>query len=241
MDNEKKKQEEALRRFRMRECNILVSSSVLEEGIDFVKCNLVIMFDPPSSFHRYIYTKVKCKSMGGSLIHMSCDSPKLEADLKRYKCLEASLLSHCTNQASVPQEDLEADSLVHLVPGYPPTSNPVPLTLSNSILILNRYCAKLPSDTFTRLTPSWTVEPASCGGYYSALFLPINSPVKSLIVGDVMPSLALARRSAAFTACVKLHQHGELDDNMMPVEKDSLIPKEMLLMTKGRDENRNGV
>ena len=240
MDNEKKKQEEALRRFRMRECNILVSSSVLEEGIDFVKCNLVIMFDPPSSFHRYIYTKVKCKSMGGSLIHMSCDSPKLEADLKRYKCLEASLLSHCTNQASVPQEDLEADSLVHLVPGYPPTSNPVPLTLSNSILILNRYCAKLPSDTFTRLTPSWTVEPASCGGYYSALFLPINSPVKSLIVGDVMPSLALARRSAAFTACVKLHQHGELDDNMMPVEKDSLIPKEMLLMTKGRDENRNG-
>ena len=32
------------------------------------------------------------------------------------------------------------------------------LSLNNSILILNRYCAKLPSDTFTRLTPTWTVQ-----------------------------------------------------------------------------------
>ena len=58
VENERKKQEEALRRFRMRECNILVSSSVLEEGIDFVKCNLVILFDHPDTFHRYVYTKV---------------------------------------------------------------------------------------------------------------------------------------------------------------------------------------
>ena len=33
-----------------------------------------------------------------------------------------------------------------------------PLSLNSSILILNRYCAKLPSDTFTRLTPTWTVQ-----------------------------------------------------------------------------------
>ena len=32
------------------------------------------------------------------------------------------------------------------------------LSLNTSILVLNRYCAKLPSDTFTRLTPIWTVQ-----------------------------------------------------------------------------------
>jgi hypothetical protein len=32
------------------------------------------------------------------------------------------------------------------------------LGLNTAILVLNRYCAKLPSDTFTRLTPIWTVQ-----------------------------------------------------------------------------------
>ena len=239
VDNERKKQEEALRRFRMRECNILVSSSVLEEGIDFVKCNLVIMFDPPASFHRYIYAKVKCKSVGGSLVHLSSDTEQLLADLRRYKCLESSLLAQCTNQASKPQEDAEADSLVHLCPGYPSGDGgqQPPLSLSNAILVLNRYCAKLPSDTFTRLTPSWTVEPASSGGHYCVLFLPINSPLKRLVVGAVMPSPSLARRSAAYTACVALHEAGELDGGMMPVGKESLLTREMINITKGNEWN----
>ena len=223
VESERKKQEEALRRFRMRECNILVSSSVLEEGIDFVKCNLVIMFDPPSSFHRYVYTKVKCKSVGGSLVHLSHSPGELLADLRRYKCLERSLLSHCTNQAAPAEEDLAADQSVGLCPAYPPEAAAPPLTLSTAVLILNRYCAKLPSDTFTRLTPSWTVEPGSQGGHYCVLFLPINSPLKKLLVGKVMPSPALARRSAAYTACVELHRIGELDDMMVPVGKESLL------------------
>ena len=54
--------------------------------------------------------------------------------------------------------------------------------------MLNRYCAKLLSDTFTRLIPSWTVELASDGGHYFVLFLPINYPLKNLVVGQVMPS-----------------------------------------------------
>jgi len=224
-ENERKKQEEALRRFRMRECNILVSSSVLEEGIDFVKCNLVILFDPPGSFHRYIYTKVKCKSVGGSLIHLSNNCEQLISELRRFRCLEKTIIKHCTNQAADTQEDYDADQLVSLAPGYPSPTPSAPLTLSTAVLVLNRYCAKLPSDTFTRLTPSWTVEPSPEGGYYCVLFLPINSPLKGLIIGQVMPSGALARRSAAYNACIQLHSMGELDNMMMPVGKESVLPK----------------
>lgn len=53
-------------------------------------------------------------------------------------------------------------------------------TLSNSIGIVNRYCARLPSDTFTRLVPLWKLETVNDGDktkYKCSLRLPINSPV----------------------------------------------------------------
>ena len=75
-----------------------------------------------------------------------------------------------------------------------------------------------------------------------------------VIVMILMPSPALARRSAAYTACVELHKvimimimimitimilmmimiHkiGELDDNMMPVGKESFLTKDMITITK---------
>jgi len=47
-----------------------------------------------------------------------------------------------------------------------------------------RYCAKLPSDTFTHLTPKCHIEEvAEDDTYYRAVIrLPINSPVKYPIV-----------------------------------------------------------
>ena len=53
-----KKQEDLLRRFRNRDVNLLVSTSVLEEGVDVPRCNLVVRFDMPNNFRSYIQSKV---------------------------------------------------------------------------------------------------------------------------------------------------------------------------------------
>lgn len=49
----------------------------------------------------------------------------------------------------------------------------------------HRYCAKLPSDTFTRLTAMWDVEEmeetAGALKYKCKIMLPINSPLKGTI------------------------------------------------------------
>lgn len=42
VEAEKRKQEEALRRFRMKECNILISNSLIEVGIDSVRLDILL-------------------------------------------------------------------------------------------------------------------------------------------------------------------------------------------------------
>ena len=78
-----KKQEEILRKFRQREINLLISTSLLEEGIDVPKCNLVVRFDHPTDYRSYLQSKVS----------QMC--PDVEPNLPSPESTESSPLSIC--------------------------------------------------------------------------------------------------------------------------------------------------
>lgn len=117
---------------------------------------------------------------------------------------------------------------------------------------MHRYCAKLPSDTFTRLTPEWSIEPVIVDNmpmYVCSLRLPINSPVKYAVSVSIsflyfivqrfrvtrsfiilfqsypMPNRAMARRMAALQLCIDLHRKNEIDDNLLPIGKENFKAK----------------
>ncbi|CAK1592444.1 unnamed protein product [Parnassius mnemosyne] len=111
----------------------------------------------------------------------------------------------------------------------------VSVDLSTAIALINRYCGKLPSDTFTRLAPQWWMEevllPDRDGNMRKAfictLRLPLNCPVKYNIVGHPMPTRVLARRMVALQACRILHKSGELDNQLMPIGKENFKAAEL--------------
>nr|XP_034838755.1 endoribonuclease Dcr-1 [Maniola hyperantus] len=107
--------------------------------------------------------------------------------------------------------------------------------LNSAIALINRYCGKLPSDTFTRLAPQWWMEQvrlpdrrgALSTAYVCTIRLPLNCPVKYNIVGHPMPTRVLARRMAALQACRILHKSGELDNQLMPIGKENFKAVEL--------------
>lgn len=66
-----KRQKSVLTDFRQKKCNILISTCVLEEGMDVQQCNLVIRFDLPGDFRGYVQSKGRARAKNSIYILMS--------------------------------------------------------------------------------------------------------------------------------------------------------------------------
>ena len=101
------KQNEVLEKFRKEKINLLIATSVVEEGIDVPRCNLVIRFDFPPNIRSYIQSKGRARAKPSRYILMIEDEKrgKALADLHGYQVVEAELRTLCQNRS--PPEDEE--------------------------------------------------------------------------------------------------------------------------------------
>lgn len=229
VDNFDLHHEAAVREVRFGFCNVLLSAVVnYERSTDMPRCNLVVSIDPPAQFSEYIQAKGNCRydcSKYIIMVNKYVESDCMER-LLSYVNMER-LLNEVDNKST--NESIEnsiTESLEQLYKPYPCANTKNPLTIWKSISIINRYCSKLPSDSFTKLSPEWyDRETRGKNGqtyYFCKLRLPVNSPERQIIIGPVAPTKSIAMRLAAYSACKILHKHGELDDSMNPITKESM-------------------
>ncbi|XP_067618783.1 endoribonuclease Dcr-1 [Eurosta solidaginis] len=151
---------------------------------------------------------------------------KIVDQLAEYREIEKMLLQRCANTEPPEAEHHLADTYNKCIKCYKPLEyllTGASVDLTTSIALVNKYCSKLPSDTFTKLTALWRCAKSMRRGvavYQYTLRLPINSPLKYDIVGLPMSSNIMARRMAAMQTCIELHKTGELDDNLQPIGKE---------------------
>lgn len=66
----KKCNDRVLDKFKRDEVNLIVTTSVLEEGIDLQECNLVIAFDRPEHYRQYVQTKGRARMANSEYVIM---------------------------------------------------------------------------------------------------------------------------------------------------------------------------
>ena len=102
-----KKQHEVLEKFRKGKINLLIATSVVEEGIDVPQCNLVVRFDFPPNIRSYIQSKGRARAKPSKYILMIDREKefKTRSDLNGYQIVEEDMRHLCQDRS--PPDDEE--------------------------------------------------------------------------------------------------------------------------------------
>ncbi|KAK4487897.1 hypothetical protein RD792_003635 [Penstemon davidsonii] len=214
----RKEQNAIVDEFRKGTVNIIVSTSMLEEGLDVQSCNLVIRFDPSATICSFIQSRGRARMQNSEFILMvkSGDTSGL-ARVENYLSSGSLMRRECLSHANLPCKPL--DNEMYGEPWYQVESTGAIVTLSSSVNLLYFYCSRLPSDGYFKPYPRCTIDKDL---EICTLLLPNSSPIQSIIVQG---NTKILKQLACLEACKKLHQVGALTDNLVPdiVEEEAEV------------------
>uniref|UniRef100_A0A182UVJ5 Dicer-2 n=1 Tax=Anopheles merus TaxID=30066 RepID=A0A182UVJ5_ANOME len=217
-----KEDRRVIENFRKRKINVLCATNVLEEGIDLQMCNMVIMYDAPLSYASFMQSKGRARMKTSTYLMMApaADLQQFAKRMKLYRDIENRLKEELVGKTINRPEPLENDVRKELLDDLiPPFYTPFKAKLDalSAIQLLNRYCMSMPRDLFTGSNVTWERIDRSPTEIIVTVKLPLQSTVREVIHGQTMKNLKLAKQSAAFNACKRLFEVGELNMYLLPI------------------------
>lgn len=216
-----------LEAFRAGKKNLLVATSVLEEGIDVPACNLVICIDKPNNLKAFIQRRGRAR-MRQSHLYLFIDEQfetltdweELEAGMKRHYEDEMRELRRL--EALEELDDLD-------YPDLRVESTGARLTIRDAKSHLQHFCATLTSRKYVDHQPEYLIEelhdtarPGTPVLLKATVNLPVSvdQRVRQATSSRAWFSEKNACMDAAFQAYQALYNHGGLvDDHLLPLSK----------------------
>ncbi|XP_059665629.1 endoribonuclease Dicer homolog 2 isoform X2 [Cornus florida] len=205
----RKKQNEIVEQFRKGMVNIIVATSILEEGLDVQSCNLVIRFDPSATVCSFIQSRGRARMQNSDFLLMvrSGDASTLTR-VQNYLASGDIMRKESLSHASVPCAPLDCELFNEI--SYRVESTDAFVTLCSSVGLIHFYCSRLPSDGYFKPSPRFNIdeELETC-----TLYLPKSCPIQNVCVKG---NIKMLKQLACLEACKQLHQSGALTDNLVP-------------------------
>ena len=218
-------QVQVLSRFRQRNpTNLLIATSVAEEGIDIQAANLVIRFDLFTRHISFLQSRGRARSQNSRYIimaekdnpeHLQTITSAVNTEMGRLDWLDSQ--SGNDTHASVALPQVEDDEL-----GYDfffdSEQTGARLYPQDAPNLVNHYTAYLHTEDFPTPSPNFHIDVIDrhfSRSFVCRLELPANSAVRE-VVSHPWPSKKSAKRMAAFEACRQLREMDALDEHLMP-------------------------
>ncbi|TFK34860.1 hypothetical protein BDQ12DRAFT_688964 [Crucibulum laeve] len=211
---------DAVKLFKEGTINVLIATSVAEEGLDFPACDLVVRFDPLQHMVGYVQSRGRARNKASTFVIMIQKDDV--AQLARYKALQEGepevnkayqTRQHDAESMDVDEEDTHPADLQERERYVVPSTGAV-LTYDNSINLLNYLCALIPRDDFTPIP-----MPRYTGDFQATLQLPRGLPLLQQhlkYTGPMRRSKKEAKRAVAYQAVKRLRELDVFDEYLLP-------------------------
>ncbi|XP_047956209.1 endoribonuclease Dicer homolog 2 isoform X1 [Salvia hispanica] len=215
----RKEQNKIVDELRKGTVNIIIATSMLEEGLDVQSCNLVIRFDLSATICSFIQSRGRARMQNSDFVCMvKSDDHSAIARVNNYLASGSIMRQECLSHANLPCEPLAKE--MHGEPWYEVEKTGALVTLSSSTALLHYYCSRLPSDRYFKPYPLCTVDKilGTC-----TIRLPHGCPIRTITVSGTKSP----KQHACLEACKELHKVGALTDNLVPdIVEEEAEPQE---------------
>lgn len=217
-----------LKKFRERKLDILVATSVLEEGVDVPACNLVICFDEPADVKSFIQRRGRARMRDSKLFLFQRDDPNL---LRNWNQLEEDMKQQYSDDLRVAQEIGKLESIKeNAVPPIIDEATGAKLEAYQARAHLDHFCSVIASQQYVDASPYYLTETIpghdkEAPRIVATVVLPISLPahVQRIKSAQSWRSEKRAYEDAALQACRLLHREGLLNNHFMPFKDNELF------------------
>ncbi|KAM7534585.1 hypothetical protein Aperf_G00000110235 [Anoplocephala perfoliata] len=219
---------DALEGFRANRFNVLVATTVVEEGLDVRACNVVIKADELTNFRSFIQSQGRARAKVSYFVLMTEDEHKCRLTVDRFLQMEKrigdSIEGRCIDSSDEEEEEENYDDVTEIAKtSYMPYGiNGPRITASGAASVLMRYIGLLKTDTSYTLKILYSVR-KEFGGYQVKMLMPPPSPLQEIITGPCASSKDLAKQLVRVEACKRLHEAGLLNRDLLPIDFRKLV------------------